>query len=110
MSFHKLDKARDKNFWSVRVSNDIRFIVHKTSDSLLLCYVDHLDKAYQSTERRKLEVHPKFNAVPLVKIRETVQEITPLRRRIGCRFYHKSFNQPNINLSFGRDIDLQSAA
>ena len=24
MSFHKLDKARDKNFWSVRVSGDIR--------------------------------------------------------------------------------------
>ena len=30
MSFHKLDKARDKNFWSVRVGNDIRLIVHKT--------------------------------------------------------------------------------
>ena len=23
MSFHKLDKAKDKNFWSVRVSDDI---------------------------------------------------------------------------------------
>ncbi len=30
MSFHKLDKAKDKNFWSVRVSSDIRLIVHKT--------------------------------------------------------------------------------
>lgn len=38
MSFHKLDKARDKNFWSVRVSSDIRLIVHKTDASLLLCY------------------------------------------------------------------------
>ena len=27
MSFHKLDKARDKNFWSVRVSSDIRLIL-----------------------------------------------------------------------------------
>ena len=24
MSLHKLDKAKDKNFWSVRVSSDIR--------------------------------------------------------------------------------------
>jgi len=24
MSFHKLDKAKDKNFWSVRVSREIR--------------------------------------------------------------------------------------
>ena len=44
MSFHKLDKAKDKNFWSVRVSSDIRLIVHKTHGSLLLCYVDHHDK------------------------------------------------------------------
>lgn len=27
MSFHKLDKTRDKHFWSVRVSRDIRLIV-----------------------------------------------------------------------------------
>ena len=31
MSFHKLDKAKDKNFWSVRVNADIRLIVHKTA-------------------------------------------------------------------------------
>ena len=37
MSFHKLDRARDKNFWSVRVSQDIRLIVHRTPQSLLLC-------------------------------------------------------------------------
>lgn len=27
MAFHKLAKAKDKNFWSVRVSSDIRLIV-----------------------------------------------------------------------------------
>ena len=75
MSFHKLDKARDKNFWSVRVSSDIRLIVHKTDVSLLLCYVDHHDKAYDWAERRKLETHPQTGAAQLVEIRETVQEI-----------------------------------
>ena len=30
LSFHKLDKARDKNFWSVRVNADIRIIVHRS--------------------------------------------------------------------------------
>jgi hypothetical protein len=35
MSFHKLDNVKDKNFWSVRVSSDLRIIVHKTDDSLL---------------------------------------------------------------------------
>lgn len=43
MQFHKLDKAKDRNFWSVRVSGDIRLIVHRTKTSLLLCYVDHHD-------------------------------------------------------------------
>lgn len=76
MSFHKLDKAKDKNFWSVRVSSDIRIIVHKSSDSLLLCYVDHHDKAYQWAERRKLEVHPRTGAAQLVEIRERIEEIT----------------------------------
>lgn len=75
MGLHKLDKARDKNFWSVRVSSDIRLIVHKTPASLLLCYVDHHDNAYQWAERRKLETHPTTGAAQLVEIRERVEEI-----------------------------------
>jgi mRNA-degrading endonuclease RelE of RelBE toxin-antitoxin system len=75
MSFHKLDKAKDKNFWSVRAGSDIRLIVHKTPGSLLLCYVDHHDKAYDWAERRKLETHPKTGAAQLVEIRETVKEV-----------------------------------
>ena len=75
MSFHKLDKARDKNFWAVRVGSDIRLIVHKSDGSLLLCYVGHHDKAYDWAERRKLETHPKTGAAQLVEIRETVKEI-----------------------------------
>lgn len=75
LSFHKLDKVRDKNFWSVRVGADVRIIVHKNESSLLLCYVNHHDKAYQWAERRKLETHPKTGAAQLVEIRETLQEI-----------------------------------
>jgi len=73
--FHKLDRAKDKNFWSVSVNMDIRLIIHKSQGSLLLCYVDHHDKAYDWAERRKLEVHPKTGAAQLVEIRETIQEI-----------------------------------
>src|SRR5208282_574349 len=75
MSFHKLEKAKDKNFWSVRVTGDIRLIVHKTDQNLLLCYVDHHDKAYEWAERRKLETHPKTGAAQFVEVRETVREI-----------------------------------
>src|SRR5689334_1766213 len=75
LQFHKLDKARDPNFRSVRVNLDIRLIVHQTDDGLLLCYVGHHDAAYQWAERRKLQTHPKTGAAQLVEIRETVQEI-----------------------------------
>src|SRR3984957_12701566 len=75
MSFHKLDKVKDKNFWSVRASGDIRLIVHRNDGSLLLCYVGHHDDAYAWAERRKLETHPKTGAAQLVEIRETVKEI-----------------------------------
>jgi superfamily I DNA/RNA helicase/mRNA-degrading endonuclease RelE of RelBE toxin-antitoxin system len=73
--FHKLDKARDKRFWSVRVGADVRLIVHRADQGLLLCYVDHHDKAYQWAERRKLETHPTTGAAQLVEIRETVKQI-----------------------------------
>lgn len=75
LQFHKLDKAKDKNFWSVRVSADIRIIIHKTENSLLLCYVGHHDNAYEWAERRRLQTHPKTGAAQMVEIRETVQEI-----------------------------------
>lgn len=84
MSFHKLDKAKDKCFWSVRVGSDIRLIVHRTATSLLLCYVDHHDKAYRWAERRKLETHPTTGAAQWVEIRERVQEVAPARHPIAA--------------------------
>ncbi len=75
LSLHKLDRARDKNFWSVRVSGDLRLIVHSTPGSLLLCYVDHHDAAYDWAARRKLETHPATGAAQLVEIRETLKEV-----------------------------------
>ena len=42
LQFHKLDKPKDPNFWSVRVNRDVRLIVHRSDASLLLCYVSHM--------------------------------------------------------------------
>src|SRR3954454_11307258 len=75
LNFHRLDKAKDKRFWSVRVNDDIRLIVHRTDTSLLLCYVDHHDRAYAWAERRKLETHPTTGAAQMIELRESVREI-----------------------------------
>jgi superfamily I DNA/RNA helicase len=75
LQFHRIDRARDPNFWSLRVNLDLRIIVHKTEASLLLCYVDHHDDAYAWAERRKIERHPTTGAAQLVEVRELVQTI-----------------------------------
>ena len=75
LQLHRIDGAKDPNFWSVRVSRDIRIVVHRTQSSFMLCYVDHHDEAYRWAERRKLEAHPKTGAAQLVEVRETVKEI-----------------------------------
>ena len=76
LSFHRLDAIRDPNFWSVRVGRDLRIIVHRTADALLLCYAGHHDNAYRWAESRKLETHPNTGAAQMVVVRETVREVT----------------------------------
>ncbi len=75
LQFHRIEQAKDPNFWSARVSSDLRLIVHKTNASLLLCYVGHHDAAYDWAMRRKIERHPRTGAAQLVEIRERVEEI-----------------------------------
>jgi hypothetical protein len=75
LRYHRIDKAKDTNFWSVSVNMDVRLIVHKTESSILLCYVDHHDKAYEWAQNRKIEKHPHTGAAQLVEIRETVKQV-----------------------------------
>ncbi|MCY4615279.1 MAG: DNA helicase, partial [Chloroflexi bacterium] len=75
IQLHRIDHSKDKNFWSARISRDLRLIVHRTDASLMLCYTDHHDAAYRWAERRILERHPRTGAAQLVEVRETVREI-----------------------------------
>lgn len=75
LSLHRIEQSKDKNFWSIRAGSDVRIVLHKTQASLLLCYVDHHDKAYDWAARRKLETHPTTGAAQLVEVRETVQQV-----------------------------------
>ena len=34
LHFHRVERARDKNFWSVRVNKGVRIIVHRTAAKL----------------------------------------------------------------------------
>src|SRR5271157_191403 len=74
LQLHRIEASKDPNFWSARVNRDIRIIVHRTTSSLLLAYVDHHDVAYKWAERRRIEAHPKTGAVQIVEVRERVEE------------------------------------
>jgi len=75
LQLHRLEKARDKNFWSLRVGRDIRIIIHRLDGNILLCYAAHHDDAYSWAERRRIEFHPKTGAAQIVEIKELVKEI-----------------------------------
>jgi hypothetical protein len=72
LRFHPLNRPRDPNFWSVRVNDDVRLIIHRTPTSLLPCYVGHHDTAYAWAERRRIERHPTTGAAQLVELPERV--------------------------------------
>ncbi|MBB6182390.1 3'-5' exonuclease [Pseudorhizobium flavum] len=75
LQMHRIDASKDPNFWSVRVNRDIRIIIHKSGDSVMLAYVDHHDDAYKWAERRRIETHPRTGALQIVEVRERVEEI-----------------------------------
>jgi hypothetical protein len=81
LQMHRVEKAKDREFWSVRVSRDLRIIVHRSDQQLLLCYVDHHNKAYAWAERRRLEQHPVTGAMQMVQLRETIREVPVIRYR-----------------------------
>ncbi len=75
LRLHKLTGGRDKNFWSVSASMDLRVIIHRNGEDVLVCYTDHHDKAYAWAATRKLEVHPTTGAAQLVDIAQVEREI-----------------------------------
>ncbi len=62
LRFHKRDRVKVPNIWSVSVNMDIRLIVHKTDASLMLCYVDHHDKTYGIELDEHIAFQPGFVA------------------------------------------------
>lgn len=78
LQMHRLTGGRDVNFWSARVNQDIRIIIHKTEASFMLAYVDHHDDAYAWAERRRIEAHPRTGAIQIVEVLERIEEAAPV--------------------------------
>ncbi|KHL24159.1 DNA helicase [Croceibacterium mercuriale] len=75
LQMHRIDSA--PGFWSARVSQDIRIILHKDGGTTTLAWVDHHDDAYAWAERRRIVRHERTGAMQIVQLVERVEE-TPV--------------------------------
>ena len=75
LGVHPIQGAKDRDFRSARVNQDIRIILHRQGDNSTLCYVGHHNDAYNWAQRRKLKTHPSTGAAQLVEMQETVEEV-----------------------------------
>jgi mRNA-degrading endonuclease RelE of RelBE toxin-antitoxin system len=97
---HRVDKSKDKDFWSIRVSDDLRIILHKRDDLFTFCYVDHHDEAYAWAERRRFTIHPQTGAAQIVEIVERVEEVVKQVQKEGEPALFSNY-EPNYLLSLG---------
>ncbi|MCC5972368.1 MAG: AAA family ATPase [Pararhodobacter sp.] len=96
LSMHRVDRARDKGFWTARVNSDIRLVLHKQGGDTLLAWVGHHDDAYAWAETRRIDTHPRTGAAQIVEIRETVQEV------VIQRYVEEAIRLPRL---FGGEAD-----
>jgi hypothetical protein len=108
LQLHRIDRSKDPNFWSARVNRDVRLIVHKTGESMLVAYVDHHNNAYAWAERRRIEAHPRTGAVQIVEVRERVDEVAPPERFdfVVSEAATATTPQPQLFASLGDDALL----
>ncbi len=78
LQYHRIERSKDPNFWSVRVNRDLRIIVHKMAGAgdttTMVAFVAHHDNAYRWAERRRIDVHPRTGSVQIVEVRERFEE------------------------------------
>jgi hypothetical protein len=119
LSLHRIDRVRDKRFWTIRVNRDLRIVVFKDGARSIFCYVGHHDDAYSWAERRKFEVHAITGAAQMVEIAEIVREEIRVVSREAPRpgvlahedpKYLLSLGVPETYLDLVRSVDDEGAA
>lgn len=74
LSLERLNTA-DRHIWSARVSQDIRVIMRREGEDVLLAYVGHHDDAYRWAERRRIAPHERTGAMQIVELVDPIEEV-----------------------------------
>lgn len=74
LSLERINRAADTDMWSARVSRDLRIILKRDGEDLVLAYVGHHNDAYAWAERRKITRHERTGAMQIVEVIEQKAE------------------------------------
>jgi len=75
ISMERITQARDRNFWSGRISLNLRVVIHQEGDTRTILYVGLHDEAYQWARTRRLERNAVTGSLQLVESPEVVEPI-----------------------------------
>jgi hypothetical protein len=81
LQLHRVEAS--PGFWTARVNQDIRIVLHKDGEHMLLAWVDHHDNAYRWAERRKIVPHERTGAMQIVEVVERTEERLVYTERVG---------------------------
>ena len=104
LQLHRVESA--PGFWTARVSQDIRIVLHKDGEHTLMAWVGHHDEAYRWAERRKLVPHERTGAMQLVEIVERVEERVASVAERAAEAPPVSVDQPFAILSDDQLLDV----
>lgn len=74
ISLERITQAKDKNLWSGRITQSLRAVIHKESDTHTVLYASNHDDAYDWAKTRKIERHIVTGALQIVESPELVEQ------------------------------------
>lgn len=86
ISLERVTKVKDDNLWSARITQGLRAIIYKESDTWALLYAGQHDDAYAWARVRRVEQNAKTGALQIIEFTEAIEQ----------QFAEKPHNQPGL--------------
>lgn len=74
LKLERVNKTKNQNLWSARISQELRAIVYKDGETWTVLHADHHDDAYHWAETKQVARHSKTGALQIVALPEVVEQ------------------------------------
>lgn len=96
-STHRVDRARDPDFWTARVNRDIRMVIHKKDGQSLLARIGHSSPPHYAVPR---------SVEPAVRCGLQLQVVLGAPARLGVIFLRVKTSSSDLASWLGHLLDL----